>query len=117
MVEVLPILGQWQEGTITAGSGPELGAPVAVFAVEEGHVSQFVDVDITGLVRDWVSGALENHGLALRAEEAGAVNVSFHTREGFLTSHAPALEAQRADGGGSRRFGGHLPILAPADAG
>src|SRR5262245_26905076 len=26
-IEVAPVLGPWQEGTITAGSAPELGAP------------------------------------------------------------------------------------------
>jgi hypothetical protein len=106
-IEVLPVLGPWQEGTVTARSAPELGAPVAVFAIEEGHASQFVDVDVAGLVREWAAGSLENHGLALRAD--GAANVSFHTREGFLTSHAPSLEVMRTDGPASAAAVPHEP--------
>ena len=52
----------------------------------------FIDVDVTGLVQDWASGYLDNHGLALRGVESGAVNVVFDTKESFLTSHAPELE-------------------------
>jgi hypothetical protein len=98
-IEVVPVLGPWQESAITGASAPELGAPAAVFAVQEGYASQFVDVDVTGLVRDWASGGLENYGLALRAEDSA--NATFHTREGFLTSHVPALEVVRAEGGGA----------------
>lgn len=43
----------WQEGTITAGSSPDLGAPIATFAVDSGHTLHFIDVDVTGLVQDW----------------------------------------------------------------
>ena len=97
-IEVLPIVAPWQESTITADTSPELGAPVASFAVASGDTLHFIDVDVTGLVQDWVSGFLDNHGLALRGVESGAVNVIFDTKESILTSHAPELEVALAGG-------------------
>ncbi|MFI5005933.1 MAG: DNRLRE domain-containing protein [Solirubrobacterales bacterium] len=98
-VEVVPIVEPWAEGTITAGSSPDLGAPIATFAVESGDTMHFLDVDVTGLVHDWATGSLENNGLALRAVEPGAVIVVFDTKECTLTSHAPELEVALAGGG------------------
>jgi hypothetical protein len=56
------------DGTPSYGPGggdfdPE---PVAVFTVRDADDGSFVDVDITGIVRDWQSGALENHGLLIK---------------------------------------------------
>jgi len=59
----------------------------------------FIDVDITALVQDWASGYLDNHGLALRAVESGAVHVVFDTKESMLTSHSPELEVALAGAG------------------
>ena len=98
-IEVVPIVEPWQEGTITADTSPDLGTPVASFAVASGHTLHFIDVDVTGLVQDWASGALDNHGLALRGVGSGAVNVIFDTKESILTSHAPELEVALAGGG------------------
>jgi hypothetical protein len=95
-IEVVPILGPWQEGTITAGASPQLGTPIATFAVGSGDTLHFIDVDVTGLVQDWASGALDNHGVALRGVQPGVVNVVFDTKESLLTSHAPELEVARA---------------------
>lgn len=91
-VEVLPIVEPWQESTITGASSPALGAPVASISLATSDALHFVNVDITGLVQDWASGAVDNHGLALRGTDGGAVNVVFDTKESILHSHAPELE-------------------------
>jgi hypothetical protein len=95
-IEVAPILEPWQEGSITAGSSPQLGSPIATFAVGSSDTLHFIDVDVTALVQDWASGALDNHGLALRGVGPGAVNVVFDTKESILTSHAPEVEVALA---------------------
>jgi hypothetical protein len=79
-IEVVPIFDTWDEGTITAAASPVLGTPAASFAVESGDTLHFVDVDVTGLVRDWATGLLDNHGLALRGVAGGAVNVVLDTK-------------------------------------
>jgi uncharacterized protein YjbI with pentapeptide repeats len=98
-IEVLPVVEPWNEATITAAASPVLGTPVASFAVESGHALHFIDVDVTGLVRDWATGILDNHGLALRGAAGGAVNVLFDSKESVLTSHSPELEVVVADAG------------------
>jgi hypothetical protein len=107
-VEVVPIVEPWAEGTITAGSSPDLGAPVATFAVESGDAMHFIDVDVTGLVQDWAGGSLDNNGLALRVVEGGAVIVIFDTKECTLTSHAPEA-ASRDRRGHGERMGRRVP--------
>lgn len=105
-IEVLPISSPWQEGSITGGSTPELGAPIATFVVEGGDALHFIDVEITGLVQGWARGALENHGVALRGMDSGVVNATFDTKESTLTSHAPELEVAMAGQPGPTGPGG-----------
>jgi collagen triple helix repeat protein len=91
-VEVVRIAAPWQEGTITAAASPALGNTIASFTVGTGDTLHFVDVDMTGVVQDWARGFSDNHGLALRSAEGGAVNVIFDSKESIVTSHAPELE-------------------------
>ena len=53
---------------------------MASFAVVSGDTLHFIDVDITGLVQDWASGAQRQHGLARGGVESGVVNVIFDTK-------------------------------------
>jgi preprotein translocase subunit Sec61beta len=96
-IEVLPVLQPWDESTITTAASPALGAPVGSFAVESSL--RFVSVDVTELVQDWTSGALDNNGVALRGIGSGTVNVVFDTKESILTSHPPELEVALASAG------------------
>lgn len=91
-IEVVPVAAPWQESTITAATAPALATTIATFAVEGGDALHFVDVDVTGLVKDWASGFADNRGLALRGPESGAVYVVFDTKESIVTSHPPELE-------------------------
>jgi hypothetical protein len=80
-IEVVPVLSPWQEHSIIFDKAPGLGTPVASVKVNSSQVLHFVNVDITGLVKDWASGVLDNHGLALRGREAETVHLSFDTKE------------------------------------
>lgn len=93
-IEVAPILEPWQEGSITAATSPDVGPPVASFTVSGADAFHFIDVDVTGLARDWARGLMDNHGLALRG--AGSVNVVFDTKESIVFSHPPELEVALA---------------------
>ena len=60
-IQVVPVVSPWTEATISGETSPVLGAPIASFAVENQDALHFVEVDVTGLVQDWASGALDNH--------------------------------------------------------
>ena len=98
-IQVVPVVSPWTEATISGETSPVLGAPIASFAVESQDALHFVEVDVTGLVQDWASGALDNHGIALRGVDGGAVSALIDTKESILTSHAPELEVALASAG------------------
>ena len=51
-IEVVPVLGPWQEDTITANSSPALNAPTASFTVTSSDSLNYININITALVRD-----------------------------------------------------------------
>jgi hypothetical protein len=92
--DVFPVLGEWSEGTLTYSSNPpELGpsATGRTIPVTSFSLNNYVLADITGLVQDWVSGKLANHGLALKLTSEGGT-FSFDAREALLTGNAPELD-------------------------
>ena len=84
----------WQENTLNFSDAPlpgasaTNGAPVAVTA---SIVNQFLLIDVTSLVEQWVSGALPNNGLVLELTTPNG-SFSFDSKESTLTSHEPELE-------------------------
>ena len=99
VVEVRPVLEPWDERTIGGDSVPDVGAPIASFGVGSGDHLTFVEVDITGLVRDWATGLLDNHGLALRGASGASVDVAFDTKENDVFSHEPEIEVALGETG------------------
>src|SRR5262245_36492493 len=66
----------WTEPTITGASSPTIGALIAVnptVAVTTASKGEFVTVDLTAEVMDWIDTPSSNHGIALVA--SGAVGV------------------------------------------
>jgi hypothetical protein len=57
---------------------------------------QFVSVDLTDLVRDWVTGVEANKGMALAGSQDSRVSAEFDSKENTLTSHAPEIEVALA---------------------
>jgi hypothetical protein len=53
--------------------------------------NQWVTVDLTQLVKDWLDGTLPNEGIAIVAN-AGVGNVLFNSKENQTTSHETRLE-------------------------
>lgn len=52
--------------------------------------NNFVQIDVTSAVQDWLSGAAPNNGLALVTTDTG--NWAFDSKESAVTSHEPELE-------------------------
>jgi hypothetical protein len=90
-VDVLPILGPWQEATVSAANAPTLGAVVSSADLSAADELHFRNIDITNLVRGWLATPATNFGLAL-VPGAGTVRVSLDSKESTTTSHAPELD-------------------------
>jgi hypothetical protein len=88
-VTVSRVTGPWTEGTLTPGTPLTLTPEVSDVPVSK--VRSFVTVDVTQLVKDWISGSQPNDGLALVAASDRAI-VAFDSKEAGNTSHEPTLE-------------------------
>jgi len=92
MLDLHSVRASWSEETLTAANAPGLDpGEVTGITVSPPDRYRFLIVDVTPLVRRWLDGALENHGLALTANAAG-VAVEFDSKENTGTSHEPELE-------------------------
>ncbi len=91
LVAVAPVLGPWNESTLTAGTAPPIDAPFTAFQVDKSMLKHYVSVDVTPLVQAWATGQFTNQGLALVGGDA-TVAVRFDTKENTLSSKGPELE-------------------------
>ena len=77
--DVVAVNGAWTESTVTSATVP---SPTEVEATGVGVTpGEFVTVDLTGLVRDWVDKVIANDGIAL-IHNGSDVNVQFDSKEG-----------------------------------
>jgi hypothetical protein len=89
--EVSRVHGNWNEATLSFDTAAGLvGNVEAIAAVGAEHTNEYLFVDVTALVKEWIDGTQPNDGIALvpRAD----VNVLFDSKEAKGTSHDPRLE-------------------------
>ena len=88
----------WTERKMSGQSQPLLGA-IELNNVEVSQQSKehYLTLDITPLVRDWLSQAQPNYGIALVPN--GEISVAFDSKENNQTSHDPQLNVVLADAG------------------
>ncbi len=97
-MDVTPVTGSWIEkgtGGMTATNSASLSyGPVEVAGwVGATAPNEFVTLDLTDLVRDWVGGTLVNGGICLAPNASvTAMNIYFDSKETTATSHEPKLE-------------------------
>ena len=87
--DVYRITGSWNEDSITSAT-PLTLVPEATGVTPSG-ANSFLVIDLTQLVKDWLSGAQPNNGIALVAATSNTL-ISFDSKESFVTSHEPRLE-------------------------
>src|SRR5215475_10682072 len=68
MLDVAAVTGTWDENSLTFGSSPANGAPLAQ-PVPVSAANQFVRVDVTSFVQAWLNGA-PNYGIRLSVNGA-----------------------------------------------
>ncbi|HEX9446207.1 MAG TPA: DNRLRE domain-containing protein, partial [Candidatus Binatia bacterium] len=92
------VTGAWDELTITAATAPAIGPTVvAGVPIALTDASQFIAVDVTSLVQDWLGGIAPNRGVALVA--VGTTSLAFDAKESGTTGHYAQLDITLADSG------------------
>jgi hypothetical protein len=91
--DVYEIDNAWNESSLIYNTAPPLGTSVTgghPIPVSSSTMNQFLLIDITPLVQNWVSGAIPNNGIALATTGSGSF--SFDSKESLLTGNGPELE-------------------------
>lgn len=86
--DIVSVGGAWNERTVTWATAPALIQVEAAGLVPV--QDQFVAVDLTELVKNWVDGTITNNGIAI-VPNTSSINVLFDSKENTETSHQPRL--------------------------
>lgn len=89
--DLFRVTSSWSENTITFNNPPSHAATADVSGVSVTIVNDYVAVDITPLVQNWVNGVLPNNGVALFPSSGSAISVFFDSKESITTSHPAQL--------------------------
>jgi hypothetical protein len=99
-IEVLGLNGAWDEATVTASSPPPTAGAGSGVSLPVSRAGQFVSVDLTPLVRQWITSPATAWGVALQpALSAPATVVFLDSKENTATAHAATLDLTLADQG------------------
>ena len=83
--------GSWSEKTITASLSPALGTTIAASVpLAKTNTHDYILVDVTSAVGEWLNGTQANDGLALVPNSP--LNASFDSKENSTQSHPPELD-------------------------
>lgn len=94
---VHPVTGNWAENGVTFSSRPISGLPLPPVAIAAQNT--FVSVDVTSVVRQWLSGT-PNDGFALGSEPNAGGSFFFDSKESVSSSQPPRLELTLAGSAG-----------------
>ena len=99
--------GAWAEATIDANNAPSPGATIAAsIPLAKSQAKDYILVDITPAVVQWLNGTQANTGIALVANSPLAA--AFESKENVKEGHAPELDIVFAAGGGGGTITGVL---------
>jgi len=94
--DVYQLNSGWSENSLTYNTPPPpLGASATggnPITVTSATVNQFLLIDITLLVQNWLSGKAQNNGVALALPNGSSGSFSFDSKESLLTGNGPELE-------------------------
>src|SRR6266516_8057898 len=90
-LDVRQVSSAWRERTISGTNEPTLGATIAS-ALLAPPKNEFLMVDVTATVKDWLDDVAPNDGVALVANATDGVVVRLDSKENSKTGHAPLLD-------------------------
>lgn len=97
--DIYEVGAPWAESSITWSNQPpgstllstgSCAAP-AVQCVTAGSALNYMVIDVTQAVQDWLNGTVANNGLVLQPTSGSAVSLSFASKETQIISHAARL--------------------------
>ena len=103
----------WSETTVNGLNAPSASTSIASL-VPVATGSEYISVDVTQAVNDWLSGAVNNHGLVITA--AAGINVAFDSKESTTTSHPAALTIQNGVGAYGYFYSTFVPATIAIEA-
>ena len=92
--DVYQVNSAWTESGLTYNNGPAPGASATgsnPVSISSSSLNNFVVIDITTLVQEWVAGSVTNNGVVLQLQGATG-NFAFDSKESDVSSHEPELE-------------------------
>src|SRR5947207_417757 len=95
--DVFRVLSPWSEQDKTVN--PSINGSPDVIGIPVSGENQFVVIDVTQLVKDWLNGVLPNNGIVLVPSAGSTVDSEFDSKEDKDTSHEPRLEMVMSKGG------------------
>jgi trimeric autotransporter adhesin len=113
--DVYQLNNSWTESTLTYDNAPPLGQSATggnPTAFTSSSLNQFILINITSLVQQWVNGSLTNNGLALAITTSSGA-LAFDSKEATLTSHQPELEIVLASAGGVTSWNSRTGAVLP----
>ncbi|HKE58386.1 MAG TPA: DNRLRE domain-containing protein, partial [Pyrinomonadaceae bacterium] len=87
-IDVFQSADNWSEKDLTWRNAPALGDLLATVVVDQNTKSQFLLIDVSNAVRQWLDSST-NYGFAFVARDA--TSVTFDSKENSQTSHEPEL--------------------------
>lgn len=87
---VAPALTPWDEETVTAATLP--GIAVTLTSPTVTQANDFVVVDVTSFVVDWLDGVTDNNGFVIEIPAPTVLDMRLDSKENRRTSHEPKLE-------------------------
>jgi hypothetical protein len=91
------VTGSWAEKTITANLVPALGGSIASSVpLTTASANNYVEIDVTSAVGEWLNGPQANDGIALVADSG--LSATFDSKENSTQSHAAELDIVFASG-------------------
>jgi len=115
--DVYEVTKSWTEGAITYSNAPPLGTKVNSAVMIPTSKRNFIDVDVTQAVQDWLNGVQGNYGIALVPSSGSSISVSFDSKENTSTSHDPELTVSLISAGPQGPAGPTGPTGPKGDTG
>lgn len=92
-----PVLGAWNESTVTYATAPPQGSILGEAPINIPGAMQYVSIDVTQVVNSWLNGTLPNNGFALQPGSF-TTSIQFDSKENGATKHPATLEIELQDG-------------------
>lgn len=91
-VHLVDVAQPWTENGIKGNNRPLLTTLLDTIAVAKSNKRNFITIDLTAEVQDWLATPADNFGIVLKPVRATGVEAVFDSKENTGTGHEPELE-------------------------